>query len=76
MITPAYLTLKDIAARTGRTPAAIRQLHKRSTANRAADAPSPADLPAPTIRIAGTPAWEPDALADWFTSNATKEPQP
>lgn len=70
------LTLTDIATRAGRTPAAIRQLHKRSTANRAADTPSPADLPAPDHRIAGIPVWEPATIKPWLDTTPTRQEQP
>lgn len=60
------MTLADIAGRLGITPAAARQLHKRSAANRAAGKKGPRDLPPEDIRLGATPGWAMRTVAVWL----------
>ena len=61
-----HLTLAEIAEAAGITPAAARQLHKRSTANRAAGKPGKRDLPPEDIRLGNTPGWRASTAAAWL----------
>lgn len=65
-----YLTLADIASRVGSTAGALRQFHKRSTANREAGKPGPRDLPPEDIRLGLTPGWRDDTVAQWLDAHA------
>lgn len=69
-----YLTLADIAGRVGFTAGAIRQLHKRSMANRDAGTPSRVDMPAEDIRLGVTPGWAEATIAPWIASRITLPP--
>ena len=65
-MTEQFLTLADIAAAAGITPAAARQAHKRATANRTNGKPSPGDLPPEDIRLGNTPGWRTTPIAEWL----------
>lgn len=72
-MTDRYLTLAEIAAAAGITTAAARQLHKRSTANRAKGKPSPGDLPAENIRLGITPGWRTTPIAEWLKQRKSND---
>lgn len=70
-----YLTLSDIAYRVGLTVGAIRQVHKRSMANRESGVGSVRDdMPPEDIRLGPTPGWADATIAPWIESRITPPP--
>lgn len=63
-----YLTLADIAERTGIAAESMRTYHKRATQNREAGNPRPGDLPPEDIRLGRTPGWAESTVAAWLSN--------
>ena len=61
-----YIDLAEIARLAGITVGSARVYHKRATANRAAGAPRPGDLPAEDIRLGKTPGWARQTITLWL----------